>query len=246
MLPVGRIHVNAIYIDDDHIETTIFTRFSSRHTLDTDPPVNCVRSPSVEEEDSEGHGKTTDSTIACCRKYSDGQVNCDSCLNTALKLWAIQSDEKEQEVSRRILDELDKAGPAGLDISTLIVSVAIYQLCDDKLNDQSDQTSTMRGGCSETVLSVIASLMDNPIPLIVLVGHSRPLVVSARWSDTWTVTISEVPRINVLPRRWLDLRGAKVQETWRAALRAVIGTIVFRPGISQVSDYLGTRGRSVS
>ena len=90
------------------------------------------------------------------------------------------------------------------------------------------------GGSAETVLSALASLMDNPIPLVVLVGHSRPLIVGARQLVAWTVTVSEEPRINVLPRRWLDVRGVKVRETWRAAMRAIIGILVFRPGISQV------------
>jgi hypothetical protein len=92
----------------------------------------------------------------------------------------------------------------------------------------------------ELDLSALASLMDSTVPLVGFVGHSRPLVVSARHSAPWTVTISEEPRINVLPRRWLDVRGAKIREVWRAALRAVIGTVVFRPGISQVSDSPGT------
>ncbi len=89
----------------------------------------------------------------------------------------------------------------------------------------------------ETTLSALASLMDSPIPLVVLVGHSRTLVVSARQSVAWTVTVSEEPRVNVLPRRWLDVSGVKVRETWRAAIRAVIGVLVFRPGISQVRDW---------
>jgi oxalate---CoA ligase len=79
--------------------------------------------------------------------------------------------------------------------------------------------------------------MDSPIPPITFVGHSRPRVVCSHQSEAWTVTVNEEPRINVLPRRWLDLRGIKVRETWRAALRAVIGTMVFRPGIPQVSCY---------
>jgi hypothetical protein len=130
---------NAVYLDDDHIETTIFTRprFSGISTLDTeDAEVNRTRTPSVAEDSDEGHGKTTDGTVACCRKYSDGQVNCDSCLNTALKAWVVQSDPKEQEVSCRILDVLDAAGPAGLDISTVIVST-LYKFGDDELNGNS-------------------------------------------------------------------------------------------------------------
>ncbi len=103
---------------------------------------------------------------------------------------------------------------------------------------QLNQTNTMgAGGSAETTLSALASMLDSPIPLVVLVGHSRPLVVSARQSVAWTVTVSEEPRINVLPRRWLDVRGVKVRETWRAATRAVIGILVFRPGISQVREW---------
>jgi hypothetical protein len=82
--------------------------------------------------------------------------------------------------------------------------------------------------------------MNNPIPLVVLVGHARVLVVSAHLSGAWTVTVSEEPRINMLPRRWLDTTGIKMRDTWHAALRAVIGTIVFRPGISQVRDQPDT------
>jgi oxalate---CoA ligase len=93
------------------------------------------------------------------------------------------------------------------------------------------------GGSAETALFALASLMDNPIPLVVLVGHSRPLVVGARQSAGWTVTVSEEPRINVFPRRWLDVRGVKVRETWRAAMRAVMGILVFRPGITQVRNW---------
>ncbi len=87
----------------------------------------------------------------------------------------------------------------------------------------------------ECVVSVLESLMDNTIPLVVRVGHVRSRIVCSRQSSPWTVVVVEEPRINVLPRRWLNPLGEKVRETWRAALRAVIGIVVFRPGVSQVS-----------
>jgi oxalate---CoA ligase len=230
---------NASHLDDDHIETTIYTRsrLSGVPTLDTEGvEANRTCTPSAVGDGDEGHGKTIEGAVACCRKYSDGQVNCDLCLNTALKAWVVQSGPKEQEVSRRVLAVLDEAGPAGLHISTLIVS-ALHRFDDGKPNSRATQTNTMgAGGSAETALSALASLVDNPIPLVVLVGHSRPLVVGARQSVAWTVTVSEEPRINVLPRRWLDVRGAKVRDTWRAAMRAIIGILVFRPGISQVRN----------
>lgn len=112
-----------IRLDDDHIETTIFTRSLNVSISDTeDAFASRAQSPSAEEDDDEGHGKTTDGAVACCRQYSDGQVNCGTCLNAALKAWAVESNTNEQEVSRRVLDVLDEAGPAGLHISTLVVS----------------------------------------------------------------------------------------------------------------------------
>jgi hypothetical protein len=228
------------HLDDDHIETTIFTRSSSISMPTTeDPPASRAHSPSVEEDDNERHGKTTEGTVACCRQFSDGQVNCDSCLNAALKARALESNTTEQEMSRRIMNVLDKAGPAGLDISTLIVSAHVQFSSETRSNEPYQTNTTGEGGCTE-VLSALSSLMNNPIPLIVLVGHSRALVVSARHSGAWTVTVSEDPRMNVLPRRWLDMTGVKLRDTWRAALRAVIGTVVFRPGISQVRDRQDT------
>ena len=121
---LGReIRAQMIRLDDDHIETTIFTRSLNGSMSDTeDAFASRAHSPSAEEDDDEGHGKTTDGAVACCRQYSDGQVNCGSCLNTALKAWAVESSTNEQEVSRHVLDALDEAGPAGLHISTLIVS----------------------------------------------------------------------------------------------------------------------------
>jgi hypothetical protein len=127
---------NASRLDDDHIETTIYTRsrLSGVFTLDTENvEANQTSTPSAVEDGDEGHGKTTEGAIACCRKYSDGQVNCDVCLNTALKGWVVQSGPKEQDVSRRVLAVLDEAGPAGLHISTLIVS-ALNQFEDVKPN----------------------------------------------------------------------------------------------------------------
>ena len=93
----------------------------------------------------------------------------------------------------------------------------------------------MGQGDIECVVFVLESLMDNTIPLVVRVGHVRPSIVCSSQSAPWTIVVNEEPRINVLPRRWLNSAGEKVQELWRSALRAVIGTVVFRPGISQVS-----------
>jgi hypothetical protein len=115
--------IDTVHSDDDHIETTLFTRFTGMSISEAeDAPASRARSPQGESEDKEGHGKTTQGTVACCRKYSEGQVNCNSCLNTALSLWMDQSDTKEQDVARGTLGILDVAGSPGLDMNTLLVS----------------------------------------------------------------------------------------------------------------------------
>jgi hypothetical protein len=126
---VIEIYIDTAHSDDDHIETTIFTRFTSMSISDAeDAPASRARSPSAEKEDSEDseeHGKTIQGTVACCRKYSEGQVNCDLCLNTALRVWVDQSNPKEQEVARGTLGILDVAGSAGHDLNTLLVSTLL-------------------------------------------------------------------------------------------------------------------------
>lgn len=110
-------------LDDDHIETTIFARFASASDAD-DVTESRAQTPFSEKNDNNaGHGKTLEGTVACCRKYSDGLVDCDSCLNLALEGWFAQSNAKEREVCQHLLNILNAAGPTGLDMNTLVVSI---------------------------------------------------------------------------------------------------------------------------
>lgn len=66
------------------------------------------------------------------------------------------------------------------------------------------------------------------------------VLVSADHIRPWTVTIvdGDQPKAMVLPRRWLDIHGMRINDVWEAALRAVVGIILLRPGVSQVSSFL--------
>lgn len=66
------------------------------------------------------------------------------------------------------------------------------------------------------------------------VGYSKTLyLVSASHIASWTVQVAADLTTRVFPRRWLDINGDRVVEVWESALRAVVGTVLFRPGISQ-------------
>jgi hypothetical protein len=73
------------------------------------------------------------------------------------------------------------------------------------------------------------------IPLVFWAGYVSPILVSSAHLREWTVVTSETPLIRTFPRRWVDILGSKMTDIWEAALRAVLGTILFRPGITQVS-----------
>lgn len=118
--------VDTFDADDDHIETTIFTRFTGMSTSDAEDALGSrPGTPAAEIENNEEHGKTIQGTVACCRKYSEGVVNCELCLNTALRVWADHSDTNDREVARRVLDMLDVSGINGLDVDTLLVSTVL-------------------------------------------------------------------------------------------------------------------------
>ena len=84
------------------------------------------------------------------------------------------------------------------------------------------------------LLDVIQELSKATVPLVYWTGYESLTLVTAPFIKYWSITISENPLRRVFPRRWLDTEGRKIAEFWEAALRSVLGLIVFRPGISQV------------
>jgi hypothetical protein len=83
-------------------------------------------------------------------------------------------------------------------------------------------------------LSIVKKLTESSVPLLFWAGYSTLVLVSSAYLKTWTVLASESPSTRIFPRRWLDISGLKIVDFWEAALRAVMGVIIFRPGISQV------------
>ncbi|EDR15730.1 uncharacterized protein LACBIDRAFT_300961 [Laccaria bicolor S238N-H82] len=80
-------------------------------------------------------------------------------------------------------------------------------------------------------------------PLLYWVGYSSIVIVCARFVGKWSAMTSLQPVTKTFPRRWLDIVGLRVADFWQSALRAVMGLVIFRPGISQAE--LRWRLRSV-
>lgn len=100
-------------------------------------------------------------------------------------------------------------------------------------------------GVNDQSTDVIHRLHSLRVPLIYLTGYSSTIVVSAKHAGDWTVTlpVGNVSVSKVFPRRWLDIGGGRVAMVWEAGLRAIIGIVHLRPGISQVYRAATSRRR---
>jgi hypothetical protein len=87
------------------------------------------------------------------------------------------------------------------------------------------------------LLDAVQELMKSSVPLIYSLGYASLSLVSALFVRGWSIQISESPVVRIFPRRWLDTQGRQVVEYWQAALKAVLGLVVFRPGISEVGGF---------
>ncbi|KAJ3764305.1 hypothetical protein EV360DRAFT_31693 [Lentinula raphanica] len=207
---------NSKKADDDQIETTINFRFPSptdqvsSSTESVEPAEPATASIDIDKDSSVIHGVAVDGSPACCRKNALGTiVNCSGCLDELWKIHSARLSAEELSTAQLILWSVGQAGARGLSKQDLIKTL-------------------------EELTPVLTKMTRESF--LHWVGYNHTLLVSAAHAGSWTVLLSESPSIRVFPRRWLDIHGKKVIDVWEAALRAVIGAIVFRPGISQVSN----------
>ncbi|KAI0067924.1 hypothetical protein BV25DRAFT_1819394 [Artomyces pyxidatus] len=208
---------NSKKADDDHIETRILVSFklSSVPTDEQQSPRATSPTSASEREDAGEHGFTVSDKPGCCKRLSDGIVDCQACLDAEKLVVISRLDNREQEICRQLMKVLQDAGEKGVPKEELLSFPGPMSF----------------DGAS--VAAVVDQLMDSTPPLVFCAGYSSLVLVSAYYADAWTVTVCETPCARILPRRWLDISGLKVPEIWEAALRAVIGAVVYRPGIAQ-------------
>ena len=92
----------------------------------------------------------------------------------------------------------------------------------------------MRAADTVDVYDVMDKIISQRIPLFFWTGYLSVVLVSSTYLQTWSIVVP-ISEVTVKPRRWIDIRGSQVPEVWEAGLRAVMGTIVSRPAITQVS-----------
>ncbi|KAH8120510.1 hypothetical protein DFH11DRAFT_1685786 [Phellopilus nigrolimitatus] len=201
---------NSRKADDNDIELGIRIRFSNTSL----PPKDAVSTQVISltqfetGTDSYGHGLTVSGGGACV-------VDCFKCIEASqvqLDNWT----DKDRRIASSIIQLADGRATLGIKIEelrTILMSECSVELCMD----------------------VIYRLSTLHVPIIYLTGYSSSLVVSAKFVSTWAVTLPGTTRpiTKLFPRRWLDIAGGRVTEVWNAALRAVVGLVHLKPGISQ-------------
>ncbi|KAF9478012.1 hypothetical protein BDN70DRAFT_71126 [Pholiota conissans] len=165
-----------------------------------------------------GHRVNMEGGTACCRKTSPhGLIDCIACLNDAWSILLEALDPENRSHAEWILKAAQQAGPTGIGKSDIL---AFWR-------------KALASSHQPEVAVIIDQMVEASIPQIYWTGYDSLVLISAHVVPKWSVTISKDPLLYVFPRRWLDIRGIKVPDFWQAALRAVMGLVVFRPGISQ-------------
>jgi transcription factor C subunit 3 len=151
-----------------------------------------------------------------------------------MELKAYSSQER-LGILRKVLAAVHNAGRDGITPQVLRVSPKsiIYNLLDWLCAFQ-----TVAQIQKIDLISVIEELARTTVPWVYWTGYASLVLVSAPFIKYWSVKLSENPLRQIFPRRWLDTDGCKIREFWQAALKAVLGLVIFRPGISHVRVYL--------
>ncbi|KAF9821815.1 hypothetical protein IEO21_00245 [Rhodonia placenta] len=213
---------NSKKADDDDFETDLLMRFTDapsslslpvfpESTLDT---VVIQAEIAMDLQHEAEHGRTPHGGHAFCQKSSNGLIDCEACLCETAGAAFRTLEGHLAPVAVRILDVLRGAGSEGL---------------------TKDALNTLSPSQAELLPVVVNELTDAPVPLAYWTGYTSVVLVSADHIRPWTVTIvdGDQPKAMVLPRRWLDIHGMRINDVWEAALRAVVGIILLRPGVSQ-------------
>ncbi|KAH7927378.1 hypothetical protein BV22DRAFT_1127415 [Leucogyrophana mollusca] len=210
----AKVDWNSKKADDDDIETRVRIRLSQLSVEEAIPSAgSSPEIPLMDLDPEVEHAETLDGLEAACKiKAPGGLIDCAACLRGTSSTLLLSVNERDAHLARRILELTRTAGTAGITKAQLLTSFS---------------------ESSDAVMDLVQKVITADPPLLRWTGYTTPVLVSSDYIRAWAVVTCEDPRTLVLPRRWLDIRGLKVGELWEAALKAVVGVILFRPGISQ-------------
>ncbi|KAF7340022.1 B-block-TFIIIC domain-containing protein [Mycena venus] len=209
--------------DDDHIETAILVRFHDISIPQTPIPVPALALAPMEVETVAEHGTTEDGSLACCKRVNeDSLIDCAACLEGEWGALYASIGSKDRDQFQLILDTVTGSGAKGITKRDLLTKTKLS---------------------NDAVYAAVQSMTECAVPLVFWAGYQSLVLVASSYLRAWTVQISTARMTRIFPRRWIDTTGSKVMDLWEAATRAVMGVLVFHPGVTQTQ--LRWRLRSV-
>ncbi|EJD04259.1 uncharacterized protein FOMMEDRAFT_106841 [Fomitiporia mediterranea MF3/22] len=204
---------NSRKVDDDDIELGVQIKLSGMASCESEQAQLNDEPDSIEIEDTPGHGATVLGEQACCGICSDGVVDCLKCIEDA-QTQLNSFSENDKHIAESIVQNVDARSERGITIEELKGIVA---------------------AADGSLASIIHQLHTSRVPRVYVTGYDSTFVVSAKYIGSWTITLpgEDGPLTKVFPRRWLDITGDRISMVWEAGLRAVVGLVHLRPGISQ-------------
>ncbi|KAG1810103.1 uncharacterized protein HD556DRAFT_1428263 [Suillus plorans] len=210
---------NSKKADDNDIETSIQVRLNPLDGDDNEGSGNAIL-PSYESslgptntplDEIKQHGTTvTGADAACAEKTQSRIVDCVLCTESTFSKFVAGLDGEQRILARNIFDRANASPESG-----------------------SSKSHYLAFGAGDVVMDLLQRMSQTSPPLILWAGYSAPVIISCLHARPWTVEIMKEPKTLALPRRWLDIRGGTIRETWNAILHAVVGIVFFHPGISQ-------------
>jgi oxalate---CoA ligase len=190
------------------------------------------------------HELTADREDACCRLKTvdtDAVIDCRACIEAAFNAFVHALSEPQRAFLDHFWNAVRSSGQEGMDHRRFkvcdyggllfIIDTEKYFITKDWFKANSLHEGT----------ALIQQLLDLPVPPILWVGYSKSVLVDASsYARSWAVLVSGETITRVFPRRWLDISGNPLPNLWSAAIRAVLGVIHGRPGISQVRELVLT------
>ncbi|KAF9243844.1 hypothetical protein BU15DRAFT_86274 [Melanogaster broomeanus] len=213
-----KIDWNSKRADDDDIETGIRLMFPRTLALEPDATGNLTSETPLVETDTEAfcheeHGKTLGGKEAACTlTISSGLVNCTGCIDATFSRFVSGLSQSDGELARRTFSYVRASKETGVSKATCL---------------------GMEAGSQQRILDIVEKMTSTSPPVLFWTCYDTPTLVSSDYCDLWSVILSNEPLTFVFPRRWLDLRGYKLDSAWSAALRAVVGVVFLHPGLSQ-------------
>ncbi|KAJ7225932.1 hypothetical protein GGX14DRAFT_548620 [Mycena pura] len=216
---------NSKKADDDHIETAIFIQFHDIISIPHTPsPIQTPGLASMNVETVAEHGTTEDGSPACCKRVNDDSlIDCPACIEEEWGALYASLGCKDRDTFQLILDTVTECGAKGITKRELLEKTKLHR---------------------DALLAAIRIMTEEmSAPPIFWAGYSSLVLVASVHLQAWTVQMSLQPLARMFPRRWIDMTGSKVVDLWEAATRAVIGVLVFHPGVTE--GQLRWRLRSV-